>query len=80
MSSREKDSAGEPTAAAAGIIPAVVVEFIVEKIGYQADFYLNGKLLKIECRDFGGAPTQEQAIKKLFVQLDRAVERWRKSL
>ncbi len=55
----------------------VGVEILITEVGYQADLYLDGKCVNIECRDFRGAPGPKKAIESLVYELQAALERWR---
>jgi hypothetical protein len=72
----EEDS----TARDAHQTPHLSVDFTVTNVGYQMDLYIDGKCMKIECRDFGGAPKPSKSVERLLWYLDKAVEDWRQTL
>ena len=68
----------EGTTRGAGKIPHLSVDVVVDSIGYQMDVYVFGAYAETECRDFGGSPAKDRAIKSLIVEIHRAVDKWRR--
>jgi len=60
--------------------PCVSIDFCINNTGYQMDVYLDGKIVQIACRDFGGAPKHRKAVEKLLHRIENAVDEWRQSL
>lgn len=76
----KRDLQEESTIRSANQTPDVSIDFTVVPVGYQMDLYLKGKLARIECRDFGGAPKPSKSVELLIQYLDKAVENWRSFL
>lgn len=70
----------DSTIEGSGTVPDLRLDFVIVEHGYQCDLYVDGKLIEIECRDFGGDhPINESAL-KLAKRLQKAIAAWRNAL